>query len=125
MRMQRLGDLEAAIMDRLWAATAPMSVRQMREALAAERRLAYTTVMTVMDNLHRKGWLRRQLDGRAYVYEPRSTRDEHTAQMMSEALAGTGDTAATFMHFVDGMSAEDADVLRRVVLERQHRTPPP
>lgn len=118
--MRGFGDLEAAVMDRLWANESPTSVRQMLDALAPERRLAYTTVMTVMDNLHRKGWLRRQLDGRAYFYEPRATREEYTAQMMSEALEGSGDTAAVFMHFVDGISAEDADVLRRA-LNRQSR----
>ncbi len=45
-----------------------MLVREMVEDLHNDRALAYTTVMTVMENLHRKGWLRRERDGRAWRY---------------------------------------------------------
>jgi predicted transcriptional regulator len=57
--MRRFGELEAVIMDRLWEQGRPMLVREMVEDLRGDRPLAYTTVMTVMENLHRKGWLRR------------------------------------------------------------------
>src|SRR4026208_1590427 len=57
-------------MDRLWERGRPTLVREMVEDLREDRALAYTTVMTVMDNLHRKGWLRRERDGRAWRYEP-------------------------------------------------------
>ena len=40
-----------------------------------------------MDNLHRKGWLSRQLDGRAYRYRPESTRPEYCARLMRQAVA--------------------------------------
>jgi predicted transcriptional regulator len=53
--MRRFGELEAVIMDRLWDQGRPMLVREMVEALRGDRPLAYTTVMTVMENLHRKG----------------------------------------------------------------------
>src|SRR5206468_2997778 len=57
--MRRFGELEAVIMDRLWERGRPALVREMVEDLREDRALAYTTVMTVMDNLYRKGWLRR------------------------------------------------------------------
>ncbi len=61
--MRPLGDLEAVVMARLWEWDRPASVRQcvreVLEDLNDERPLAYTTIMTVMDNLHRKGMLSR------------------------------------------------------------------
>ena len=53
--MRRFGELEAAIMDRLWQRGSPALVREVMEDLQGERALAYTTVMTVMENLRRKG----------------------------------------------------------------------
>ena len=64
--MRRFGELEAVIMDRLWEWERPVLVREMVDALHDDRPLAYTTVMTVMENLYRKGWLRRERDGRAW-----------------------------------------------------------
>ncbi|MDA8393197.1 MAG: BlaI/MecI/CopY family transcriptional regulator, partial [Actinomycetota bacterium] len=61
--LRPFGELESAVMDRVWAAGRPLSVREVLEDLRGERALAYTTVMTVMDNLHRKGWLVRHQQG--------------------------------------------------------------
>ena len=72
--MRQFGELEAVIMDRLWEWGRPALVREVVEDLRRDRPLAYTTVMTVMENLHRKGWLRRERDGRAWRYEPTSSR---------------------------------------------------
>ena len=68
--MRQFGELEAVIMDRLWDWGRPALVRELVDDLHDDRPLAYTTVMTVMENLHRKGWLRRERDGRAWRYEP-------------------------------------------------------
>ena len=57
--MRKFGELEAVIMHRLWAWGRPALVREMVDDLQKDRQIAYTTVMTVMDNLYRKGWLRR------------------------------------------------------------------
>ena len=75
--MRGLGDLEASVMDRLWAWEHPATVREVLDDLRRDRDLAYTTVMTVLDNLHRKGWLTRELDGRAYRYRPVASRQEY------------------------------------------------
>jgi predicted transcriptional regulator len=53
--MQRFGELEATIMDRSWQLGRSPLVREMVDDLLEDRALAYTTVMTVMDNLYRKG----------------------------------------------------------------------
>ena len=72
--MRQFGELEAVIMDRLWEWGRPALVREVVDDLSRDRSIAYTTVMTVMENLHRKGWLRRQRDGRAWRYEPTGSR---------------------------------------------------
>src|SRR5690348_12866361 len=62
--MRQFGEFEAVIMNRLWAWGRPALVREMVDDLQRDRQIAYTTVMTVMDNLYRKGWLRRHLGRR-------------------------------------------------------------
>ena len=56
--MRQLGELEAVIMDRLWEWGRPALVREVLDDLRKDRPLAYTTVMTVMENLHRKPTMR-------------------------------------------------------------------
>ena len=107
-----LGELEAVVMDRLWSAGVPRTVRAVYEELREHRQIAYTTVMTVMDNLHRKGWLRREMAGRAYLYEPVRSREVHSAELMGEALADSADRGVTLMHFVERMSPDEARLLR-------------
>jgi predicted transcriptional regulator len=113
--MRRFGELEAVIMDRLWERGRPMLVREMVEDLRADRALAYTTVMTVMDNLRRKGWLRRERDGRAWRYEPTGSRSSYTASLMSEALATSSDHRTALAHFALQMSPNDAALLREAL----------
>jgi len=93
----------------------------MKDALSEQRHPAYTTIMTVMDNLHTKGWLTRELQGRAYIYTPAKTREAHGAELMREALKSSGDRRAAFMHFVDGIPEEEAEQLRKVLRNQQRR----
>jgi predicted transcriptional regulator len=120
LRVRGLGELEAVVMGRLWSADGPLSVRVVYEELREQRRIAYTTVMTVMDNLHRKGWLRRELAGRAYLYEPVRSREVHSADVMGEALADSTDRAVTLMHFVEQMSPQEAQLLRDALAHARH-----
>jgi len=52
------------------------SVKDVREVLTENRRLAYTTVMTVLDRLAKRGAVARQKNGRAFLYEPLMDRDQ-------------------------------------------------
>ncbi|MQA87442.1 MAG: BlaI/MecI/CopY family transcriptional regulator [Streptosporangiales bacterium] len=110
--MRVFGELESAVMDRLWSYGRAAAVREVLEDLKKERSLAYTTVMTVMDKLHKKGWLHRKLVGRAYVYEPVGTREAYSARLMREALATSNNRAATFVTFLSQMSPEETEALR-------------
>jgi predicted transcriptional regulator len=113
--MRRFGELEAVIMDRLWEWGRPALVREMVDALHDDRALAYTTVMTVMENLYRKGWLRRERDGRAWRYEPTGSRSSYTAALMSDALSTSPDRRTALAHFALQMSPHDAALLREAL----------
>src|SRR6202167_2075118 len=110
--MRPLGELEAGIKEQLWAWRRPVLVREVVDDLHDDRALAYTTVMTVMENLHRKGWLRRERDGRAWRYEPTGSRSSYTAALMNDALATSPDRRTALAHFALQMSPHDAALLR-------------
>ena len=120
--MRRFGELEAVIMDRLWEWGRPALVREVLDDLRKDRPLAYTTVMTVMENLHRKGWLRRERDGRAWRYEPTGSRSGYTAALMTDALATSPDRSTALRHFALQMSPHDAALLREA-LDRSQPEP--
>lgn len=85
------------------------------ELLEGERELAYTTVMTILVRLWQKGLLERRKDGRAYAYHPIQSREEWTAQRMSELLQIANNRAEALVHFVDEMGTADRDQLRRLL----------
>ena len=88
-----LGPLEAEVMDRIWAAGEPVTVRRLAEQINHGRTkpLAYTTVMTVMSRLAEKGALRRQAQGRGYVYE--ATAADSAGLAVRGVLRDFGDAA--------------------------------
>ena len=109
------GDLETVVMDRLWAADGPTTVREVLEQLQRDREIAYTTVQSTMDNLHRKGWLTRRREGKAYLYTPGMTREQYSAQMMRDALDAGGRSDLVLAHFLETISAEESTELRKVL----------
>lgn len=98
-------------MDRLWSYRRPATVRDVLEDLRTGREIAYTTVMTVMDKLHTKGLLRRKPVGKAYVYETVLTKEAYTAGLMRDTLAGSGNRAATLVHFLEQLTPEETAAL--------------
>ena len=102
-------------MDRLWSWDRPVAVREVLEDLQQDRTIAYTTVMTVLDNLHRKGLVTREKDGRAYRYRSALTREQHTAMLMEQVLASTGDRGAALLHFVEKMPPDEIARLREAL----------
>ncbi|OWA08488.1 transcriptional regulator [Streptomyces sp. CS227] len=106
-----LGELEDAVMTRVWKWNRPVTVREVLEDLQQERSIAYTTVMTVMDNLYQKGWVRREAEGRAYRYAAVSTRAAYAAALMNEAWQRSDNQAAALVAFFGMMSPEQRDAL--------------
>jgi predicted transcriptional regulator len=110
--VRSFGELEAAIMDVVWAEGRPMRVREVLDGLSRDPVPAYTTVQTVMDILHRKGWLMRERHGRAYRYWAATSREDYTAGLIGEVLASTPDRAATLVRLVETMDPGEVAALR-------------
>ena len=122
--MAQFGPLEAAIMDVLWSRAEPhrfLTVREVLTELNRTRPLAYTTVLTVLDNLHRKGWVQRELEGRAWRYTATTSREDHIASLMSEMLSGADDPHAVVLRLVAQLPPEEAAQIRSTLLN----DPPP
>jgi predicted transcriptional regulator len=115
-------------MEVLWAHEGaggqPATAREVGRALAGERDLAYTTVMTVLDRLAKKGFLRRTRDGRAWRYRPAASREGYVTELMLGALELTGDRDAALAHFAQSVSGDEAEVLRRALEDLTRKESP-
>jgi len=114
--MAREPVLESAVMATLWDTSTWMTPGDMQPRLPGD--LALTTVGTVMSRLWRKGLLIRQKRGRAYEYRPAESREEYTAQRMSEILTAAREPSAALHRFIELLPHRDRRNLRRA-LERE------
>jgi BlaI family transcriptional regulator, penicillinase repressor len=114
-----LGALESDVMDEVWRHGGELRVRDVHAAFQA--RLAYTTVMTTMDRLYKKGLLERRKDGRAFLYSARLTRQQFVLNagvgLIRGLLESEGEPALSFL--VDAVTERDRELLDR--LERMVR----
>ncbi|WP_433293355.1 BlaI/MecI/CopY family transcriptional regulator [Actinoplanes sp. CA-030573] len=101
-----LGDLERVVMNVLWDAGEPLTVRQVHESIGPERDLAYTTVMTVLHRLAKKRVVTEQKADRAYRYATTQSREEMTASVMLDALSASADQDAALAYFVGQLPPE-------------------
>lgn len=109
-----LGKLEAQIMEAIWGAEGPVSVEEVREALAATgKEAAYTTIMTTLSRLYTKGLLAREMRGKAYYYVARVNRRELTSNVTKQVIDGLLTTFAepAMAYFVEALSDEHPDKL--------------
>lgn len=97
-------------MDVLWEAPEPLTVREVSARLTS-RDLAHTTVMTVLDRLAKKGFSRRERDGRAWRYRAAESREGYVTELMLSALDQTGDRQAALARFVRSVSGSEAQAL--------------
>ena len=121
---RHFGTLELRVLDALWAANEPRSVRDLRPMFPG---VAYTTLMTTLDRLHRKNVLDREKVGRAFVYRTRFSRDRLRAHLAETALQAVfGDRESELRpilsFFVETVSRKDRDsleALERLIEERR------
>jgi predicted transcriptional regulator len=117
-----LGRLEAAVMDLLWVRGEGRVHEVMR---GLDRPLAYTTVMTTLDRLFKKGLLDRSRQNRAFVYAPRMSRQEWERHRANELVAGFLDGPEPSRElllscFLEAVGEQDAPLLDE--LERKIRS---
>ncbi|MFI0355873.1 BlaI/MecI/CopY family transcriptional regulator [Actinomadura sp. 9N407] len=116
--MKGLGELERTVMEVIWArGDGGATARDVSRALANDRDLAHTTVMTVLDRLAKKNFLQRERDGRAWRYRPVASRERYVTELMLGALDETGDRGAALVHFVQSVSDDEAALIRRALLD--------
>jgi predicted transcriptional regulator len=114
-RRRAAGRLEDDVLAVLWRGGRPMSPADVQAALGDV--LAYTTVMTTLARLHRKGMATRVREGRGYLYSPSVDEAAHTAAAMSALLGRRQDRAAVLARFIEELPPEDEELLQRLLRE--------
>lgn len=120
-----LGDLEAEIMEIIWLSDY-ISVRDVFEQLKEKRKIAYTTVMTVMTRLSDKGLLKKKKDGNAFLYKAVYSREMFTQSTVSKIIKGVFEdlSAPAMAGFVDSIGEEEAEKIRELskLIDKKKRT---
>lgn len=110
--VEQLGALESELMERIWA-RGETSVRDLHDEIAS--RLAYTTVMTTLDRLYKKGLLERRPVGRAFYYTAKVNKHDYNQQLTQHllgiAVEESGSKQALLSCFVDYVSDSDRKLL--------------
>ena len=109
------GELEAQIMDVLWASPQALTAKEIQAAFR-EKVPAITTIITVLDRMRIKGSVEREATGgRSHVFRATVSRDDQIARVMSDALSGAHDQTAALMLFAGSLSDEDRAFLGRAL----------
>ncbi|HYJ90828.1 MAG TPA: BlaI/MecI/CopY family transcriptional regulator [Pyrinomonadaceae bacterium] len=122
--LSSLGPLERRVLETAWKLQRA-NVRVVVDALNGE--FAYTTIMTTLDRLYKKGYLDRVMEGRAFVYSPRITQEEMQIGILGDVIAGLLDSATRSVEpvlasIVDSVGDKDRkllDELERLVKEKK------
>ena len=124
--MAVLGELEHRVMDVLWASQEEQSVRDVHTQLLGDGKIAYTTVMTVLDRLAKKHVVVRRQHQRAWWYRPASSKARFLAGEMAQVFAEAGAARSdTLAELVTMLSGPDRRVLRHALDEAAGESPRP
>lgn len=110
---REMGALEAEVLAHLWGTDDAMTPADVREAMGDE--LAYTTVMTIMARLWKKGLVERERRGRAFAYRPVLSEADLTARRMQATLDRAADRNAALTTFIGNLSKRDERLLKRML----------
>lgn len=121
-----LGDLEAEVLELVWESGGDRGVtaRDIYEELRLRRSIAYTTVMTTMQRLHRKGLLECDRREHAYVYQPRMDREQFIERFVGRILDDllVSFSGAALSHLASRAEPEErervAEILKRIAERR-------
>jgi predicted transcriptional regulator len=119
--MLTLGELERSVMDILWESGTGLSAYELQDRLAepesavAARKLAPTTVLTVLSRLEKKGFVSRERASRPHLYRAAASREDHMAELMHEVLGGASDRVAVLERFIGQASPGETDMLRKLL----------
>jgi predicted transcriptional regulator len=112
---QALGQLEAGVMNVVWDSTEPLCVDEVRQSLVdrTSKEAAYTTIMTTLDRLYKKGFLARERRGKAYYYRAKVSRSELGSNVTKQVIDGLLTTFAepAISYFVEALGDTDPEKL--------------
>jgi len=111
-----LGKLENEIMDIIWRKGCPVNIRDVYEEIEARRKIAYTTVMTVMGRLAAKNLLQKWSVGNAHYFLPVISQEEFTRSMVGKVMDSLLDdfADATLAHFMQRVQKDDRKIIRKL-----------
>lgn len=121
-----LGELEREVMEEIWR-SGETSVRHIHTAF--DNRAAYTTLMTTLERLYKKGLLKRRKDGRAFLYAPRLSREDFTRSVARDVIDGLlgqtdGETKPVLACIVEAVGEYDSkmlDELEKLLKEKRRK----
>ena len=120
--VEELGRLQAAALEAVWA-LGEATVHQVREQLAKDRPLAYTTVLTALQKLEKSGWLTHRVEGRSYVYVSTTTRRQSVSASALRLVKRSfgGDPLRLFRQLLDARPYSNAELeeLRRMIAAKR------
>lgn len=110
-----MGGLEAAVLECLWDGEVPLTPRDVLDRMDGD--LAYTTIMTILTRLWRKGLVERSRSGKAYAYSPLVSEADLVASRMRDALVSSADRSATLSRFAESLTTGEVTALRAALAE--------
>jgi len=118
-----LTDQELEIMKTVWELDRPATVRDVYEALLKQRKVAYTTVMTMMNILETKGYLKKTQQDKAYVYRPAEAKSKVVRGMVREFVnrVFNGSAEPLLMHLVEEEGLTEAEIARIARMVRKSK----
>ncbi len=123
--LDSLGQLQRAVMEVVWR-RGEASVHDVLRELGTRKKLAYTTVLTVLQKLEKAGWLEHRNEGKSYIYTPTASRDEAGAGSVRGFLKRVfeGDAVAMFQHLIreSNLSDQELSELRAMIDEKRRET---
>jgi len=116
-----LTDQELEIMKTVWELNRPATVRDVYEALLKQRKVAYTTVMTMMNILETKGYLKKTQQDKAYVYRPAEAKSKVVRGMVRDFVKRVfnGSAEPLLMHLVEEEGLTEAEIARIARMARK------
>ncbi|MEZ5086904.1 MAG: BlaI/MecI/CopY family transcriptional regulator [Tessaracoccus sp.] len=115
----RLGALETQVMNLLWCGDS-LTIREIITQLPSEP--AYTTIATVLTNLHKKDLVCSRKEGHHTQYFACLRPEEYAAQVMTHALDTSHDREASIRHFVNNMAESDLELMCQYLAQRKRGT---
>ena len=118
--LDNLGQLQRAVIEVVWD-LGEANVHQVRKKLQGPKKLAYTTVLTAMQNLEKAGWLCHRKEGKSHIYLPKQTREQAGVSSVKRFVKQVfdGDAMVMFQHLIrqSGLSDKDLQELRTMIDE--------